>query len=96
MLLLDDMDADIYVRKGMLADLSDILDELTGEKKVFENIASAYKEENGTFIIPAAFKLPMICGKKEDVESVKDLATYAQLVEKLRTESALSGSYRRR
>lgn len=32
-LLLDDMDADIYVRKGMLADLSDILDELTGEKR---------------------------------------------------------------
>ena len=95
-LLLDDMDADIYVRKGMLADLSDILDELTGEKKVFENIASAYKEENGTFIIPAAFKLPMICGKKEDVESVKDLATYAQLVEKLRTErpeSSITGAF---
>lgn len=95
-LLLDGMDADIYVRKGMLADLSDVLEELTGEKKVFENIASAYKEENGTFIIPASFQLPMICGKKEDVEAVKDLATYAQLVERLRAErpeSSITGVF---
>ena len=43
-----------------------------------------------------AFKLPMICGKKEDVESVKDLSTYAQLVEKLRTErpeSSITGAF---
>lgn len=95
-LLLDGMDADIYVRKGMLADLSDVLEELTGEKKVFENIASAYKEENGTFIIPTSFQLPMICGKKEDVEAVKDLATYAQLVERLRAErpeSSITGVF---
>lgn len=95
-LLLDGMDADVYVRKGMLADLSDVLGELTSEKKVFENIASAYKEENGTFIIPASFQLPMICGEKEDVEAVKDLATYAQLVEKLRAkrpESSITGVF---
>lgn len=38
----------------------------------------------------------MICGKKEDVESVKDLSTYAQLVEKLRTErpeSSITGAF---
>lgn len=95
-LLLDGMDADVYVRKGMLADLSDVLEDLTSEKKVFENIASAYKEENGTFIIPASFQLPMICGEKEDVEAVKDLATYAQLVEKLRAErpeSSITGVF---
>lgn len=85
-LLLDGMDADIYVRKGMLTDLTNVLDELTGEGKVFEKIASAYKEENGTFIIPATFKLPLICGRKEDVESVRDLSTYADLVEKLRAQ----------
>lgn len=95
-LLLDGMDADVYVRKGMLADLSDVLEDLTSEKKVFENIASAYKEENGTFIIPASFQLPMICGEKEDVEAVKDLTTYAQLVEKLRAErpeSSITGVF---
>lgn len=85
-ILLDGMDASVYSDKGMLADLSPLLKELVDQQAVFANIASAFQEENGTFVIPAGFSLPMLFGRKEDVEAVTDMDSLAALVEKLRLE----------
>lgn len=87
-ILLDGMDASIYSGKGMLADLSPVLKELVDQQAVFENIASAYKQENGTFVIPASFGLPLLFGRQEDVEAVKDMDSLASVVEKLRQENS--------
>lgn len=86
-ILLDGMDASVYSGKGMLADLSPVLKELEDQQAVFENIASAYRQENGTFVIPTSFGLPLLFGRKEDVEAVKDMDSLAALVEKLRQEN---------
>lgn len=82
-LLLDDIDQTPYAEKGMLKDLSGILEGLAGENAVFENIAGAYRSAQGTFVLPAGFKLPLILGKTEDLDSVTDLKTLADLTERL-------------
>lgn len=82
-LLLDGIDQTPYVEKGMLKDLSGVLEGLTGEDAVFEHIAGAYRTEERTFVIPAGFMLPLITGKAADIDSVTDLATLADLTERL-------------
>lgn len=80
-LMLDGLEYSVYAQKGQLLDLSDILEGLAGEDAVFEKIAGSYRTQEGTFAIPAAFSVPLICGKTEDVEKVTDLASFADLVE---------------
>lgn len=82
-LLLDGIDQTPYVRKGMLKDLSGILESLTEENAVFENIAGAYRTGEGTYVLPSGFVLPLILGKAEDIGTVTDLASLADLTEKL-------------
>lgn len=78
-IVLDGIDAAPYEEKGMLKDLSGVLSEITAKNEVFENIAGAYHREEGTFVIPAGFALPLIMGKTEDIASVTDLETLADL-----------------
>lgn len=82
-LLLDGLDASVYMEKGQLLDLTDILEGLLQENAVFGNIAGAYRKEEGTFAIPATFCVPLICGKTEDLERVTDLKTLADVAEEL-------------
>ena len=82
-LLLDGIDQTPYVQKGMLQDLGGILAGLTGEDAVFENITGAYAAEEGTFVIPSGFGLPLILGKSEDIDAVTDLKSLADLTERL-------------
>lgn len=94
-IVLDGIDAAPYEEKGMLKDLSGILEEITGENAVFENIAGAYQREEGTYVIPAGFMLPLIVGKTEDLASVIDLKTLADLTVRLGenlTEGTVTGA----
>lgn len=90
-LLLDGIDQDTYVKKGMLRDLSGILENLDQESAAFDNIVSAYRTEEGTFVVPTSFKLPLIFGKEEDISTVTDLESLAGLTERL-AESVEYGS----
>lgn len=82
-ILLDGIDWTPYAEKGLLQDLSGILEELSGEDAVFENMTGAYRTADGTFVIPAGFQLPLLLGKTEDIDSVTDLETLAALTERL-------------
>lgn len=84
-LVLDGLDASVYMEKGQLLDLTDILDGLSDE--VFINIAGAYRTQEGTYAIPATFSMPLICGKAEDVSRVSDLAALADLAEELAADT---------
>ncbi len=82
-LMLDGLDADIYKNNGMLADITDIADGLTGENAAFENIIDAYRTQDGVFLLPTRFGLPLIFGKAEDIGPISDLKTLADAVEAL-------------
>lgn len=82
-LLMDGIEHAAYAEKGMLKDLEGILWELEKEGEVFENIVSAYRTENKTFVVPTSFKLPLIVGKEEDIVTVTDLESLADLTERL-------------
>lgn len=85
-ILLDGIDAGIYADKGMLLDLDHILDEMVSDNSVYEKMVGAYRTEQGTFVLPAGFQLPLITGRPEDIDAVTDLKTLADVVERLSQE----------
>ncbi len=81
-ILMDGIDAGNYIESGMLYDMTGLLDGIE-KGELYEKIAGAYRTDAGTFLIPTNFRLPVLFGKKEDIEKITDLKTLADAVERL-------------
>ncbi len=86
-LLLDGLPRTSYEEKGILADLSGIADDMSGDAAIFPNIIEACKKDGKLYALPIRIQLPMMAGKTEDVKKVKDLNSLAALTEELREEN---------
>lgn len=86
-LIMDGISSETYIQQGMLEDLSGVLK----EAGILSNIQEAYTEADGSiYEMPVKFGIPMIQGAKEDVETVTDLTSLADVVEKHKDEYGLS------
>lgn len=83
-LVLDGLPVASYMEKGLLTDLSDILEELKAGDGCFENVAETYRKESGLYAIPSRFSMPAIEGNAELIEASSDMRTFADKVEELR------------
>ena len=64
-LILDGIPTDTYTEKGMLADISGILDKTEEADGLLQNIRNAYVEEDGSqYVMPVRFAIPMIQGNR--------------------------------
>lgn len=86
-LLLDGLPLTSYEEKGILADLSGIVNDLNGDAAIFPNIVEACKKDGKLYALPVRIQLPMMAGKTEDVKKVKNLDSLAALMEELREEN---------
>lgn len=81
-LVLDGMPVDTYIKKGILKDLSSVLD--LSEKDYFNNILNAYKKEkNGLCAVPARFMIPMIQAGSAYYTPGEDFDSFTQRKEAL-------------
>lgn len=78
-LILDEMSVETYAEKGVLADLSGILQEIGETDGVLENIAKTYQQGDVIPAIPARFSMEAAAGSPEIVESINGLADLAEL-----------------
>ena len=83
LLLLDGMPADSYVEKGILADLSNTVEEWKKETNFYEGILEAYRRESGLYILPFRYEIPLIGGGEEYLSAVSDLKTLADTAEQI-------------
>ena len=93
-LILDGMPADSYIEKGMLADLSPLVEELRAGDGVFENIIAPYEQDGKIYQIPARFYLSVIIGEQEAVESgatLSGLCDYAKMLKESGVEKIFGG-----
>ncbi len=86
LMVLEGLPIDSYREKGVLADLTPYLAKLEAEEKLLPNIKESFTEEGGIYMIPAAVTLPMYYTEQSNMADVSDLATLADLFEKLRAE----------
>lgn len=85
-LILDNMPIDSYIEKGLLLDLSPILESLDGEDALFDNIVDAFRVGDGIYTIPCEIQLPVISGKKTYTARMDDLAGIADAIEDMRRD----------
>lgn len=83
-LILDNMPMDSYIEKGLLMDIAPILDEMSGENGLFENMVDAFREDGHVYAVPCEVQMPFILGRSEDVALMKDLEGIADAVERMR------------
>lgn len=86
-IILDGLSAESYIEKGLLEDISDIINPLVEDGTLFKNIADAYTNDGKIYQIPTSFKYPILLGDKEDIASVSDLDSLVELTKKLSTQS---------
>lgn len=85
-LVLDNLPIDSYIDKGFLRDLSPVLEGLSGEDALFENIVDSFDQGGSIYAIPCEIALPAIYGKEEYVSQMRDLNSMADMVEKMRED----------
>lgn len=87
LLILDNMPIDSYIDKGLLLDLSTVVEGLSGEEELFPNIVEAFRTDGKIYMIPYAFELPAALGDKAYVGQMNDLEQIAETIETLRADN---------
>lgn len=85
-LILDNMPADSYIEKGLLCDLSPLLDSLDGEEALFENLVDAFRTDGNIYMMPCEIELPVVYGPQSYSSKGADLSGLADAMEELREE----------
>lgn len=79
-LLLDGMNAEAYVEKGVLADLGDIVNPLLDNGELLDQIISNYKNDDKIYYCPVRVSVPVVFGSTNAVKAtatLQDLANFA-------------------
>lgn len=94
LLVLDGLPGKSYQEKGVLMELSELAESLTGEDQPFSNLTEACREDGKLWYLPVRFRLPILMGNPEMIAEASDLTALADALEKLRAENpegALTG-----
>lgn len=84
-ILMDGMDAEAYTKKGLLLDLSKTLEEVSQEERLLTNVTESCRtQEEAVYVIPTRFLVPVLAGKKEEINEIDSLETLADGMEKIR------------
>lgn len=79
-LVLDHLEQDSYIEKGVLADIQDIVAPLEESGELLSNITGAYRGEDGKrYIVPMQFGFYLALGRDisaQDMTSIKNLAAF--------------------
>lgn len=84
-LILDDMPVQSYIDKGILADISDIVEEVDAQEGLFANIKEGSKASDGKiYAMPARFIAEFMQGDADTVQAAGNLTSLADRVEQLK------------
>ncbi len=87
-MILDGLPVDSYIEKGMLLDISEVLDGLPEEDAPFPNLLEAFRTEDGAvYGMPLCICVPLLAGEKESIGRIENLESFAEEMEKLRREN---------
>lgn len=80
-LLLDGLPVDSYIEKGVLTDITALIDRMVAENGLMSNLMGAYARDGKIYGAPARFTLPVMMGKPDEVASVTSLEALLKLTE---------------
>lgn len=77
LIVLDGLNADSYIEKGVLADMSGILAKMDG---LLPNLMKAYEQDGKIYGVPSRFTFPVMMGAAADVDGMNSLQTLVERV----------------
>lgn len=80
-LVLDDLPVDSLIEKGVLTDMSDIIQPMIDKEELYTDIISNYKTDDKVYYIPARFIPRLLCGRTLDAENISTLNKLADYME---------------
>lgn len=86
-LLLDNMPLDSYLEKGLLLDLAPVLEEISQEEGLFDNIVEAMEKDGKVCAMPCEVRIPVMMADKKYLSGVQDIEDIASMVEELRADN---------
>ena len=86
-IILDGLPVDSYIEKGMLADISDILGNISPGEELFPNLVKSFRQEDGAvYGMPLCVRVPLLVGDLDRIDRIEDLEDFAEEMERLREE----------
>ncbi len=85
-LMMDGLPVDSYIEKGLLLDLNEFLEDVFKEEELYENLIRAFAYEGSIYTIPMQAGFPVMLGREGYVSEMKDLASVADEMEKIRKD----------
>ncbi len=84
-LVLDDMPVTSYIEKGILTDLSDLVEETDGQENLFTNIVEGSRAADGNiYAMPMRFFAEFVLGDAQTVEAASSLSSLADRAKQLK------------
>ena len=83
-LILDGMPADSYIEKGILCDLTELVDEIDEKEGIFQGIKEGSKKDGKIYAMPARFLISVAEGDKDTVAAGGTLTSLAKRAEDLK------------
>lgn len=83
-LILDGMLLDSYIEKGVLADISDIVEEIDKKEGIFPNIKKCSQKDGKIYAMPVRFLIPISEGRGAAAKAGESLSTLAKTVKQLK------------
>lgn len=85
-LILDNILVDSYLEKGILENISDIIEEK--KSNLFSGIVNSYYDNQKIYMCPLRVEIPIIMGEHEIIDKINNLASLTEVVENdLKNES---------
>lgn len=77
-LILDGLPAKSYIEKGVLMDLSGLVEEIESSGDMYNSLIDGLKERDGTlYHVPARFSFPLLIGEEETLKAYSSLESMA-------------------
>lgn len=85
-LMMDGLPMDSYIEKGLLLDLTGLMEEIGQEEDLYENLYQAMARDGKVYVVPAQAYLPVVLGREKYVSGIKDLASMADEICRIRED----------
>jgi hypothetical protein len=81
-LVLDGLPTDSFIEKGVLTDISDIIQPMIDSGTLYPNIMNNYVEDGKIYHVPARFRINLLCGRTADAKALTSLDALADYAAK--------------
>lgn len=92
-LLLDGLPTESYIEKGVLADISDIINNLEQSDAVLANVSESFYVDGKVYRMPIRFGVPILLGKEDALNSSDNLNNLVAYIEKTKKAYAAQTTY---